>query len=323
MKAFRIDKAEQQGSLVDLALDALDPGDVLVRTLYAGVNYKDALAGMAAAPIVRRYPCIGGIEAVGRVEESGDSRYRKGDLVIGHGRGLGVSHHGGFADYVRAPADWLVPLPDSLSAREAATLGVAGYSAALAVDRMEAMGVRPEAGPVAVTGATGGVGSLGIAMLARRGFSVTAVTSKWDQAEFLRRMGAVEIRQPPREESAKPIEAALWAGAIDAAGGYFLAWLLRTMKNDGVIASIGNAAGIKFETTVLPFILRGVSVTGINADSPMDLRRRIWGRLGDDLKPPQLAALAREIPLSALPETMNAMLAGTTTGRAIVAFQAE
>lgn len=324
MRAYRITETEAgpRGAIVDVSLDALDAGEVVVRTRYAGVNYKDALAGTGKAPIIRRYPCIGGIEAVGEVETSESAAFKPGDLVIVHGRGIGVSHDGGFCERLRVPADWVVHLPQGLSPREAAVLGVAGHSAALAVHKMEHLGLAPANGPVAVTGATGGVGSLAVAMLARRGFKVVAITSKSDQEAFLKGLGAAEVRPAPEGESRKPLEGAEWAGAIDTAGGPQLEWLLRTAALQGVVCSIGNAAGIGLKTTVLPFILRGVTLIGINADTPMPLRAEIWGRLAGDLKPPGLDGIGREITLDALPGYMDQMVAGKTHGRTLVAFGA-
>lgn len=323
MRAYRIEKTAEgpRGQLVDASLDEIDAGEVVIRTRYSGVNYKDALAGTGTAPIVRRYPCVGGIEAVGEVEHSESAAFNPGDWVIAHGRGLGVDHDGGFAERLRAPADWLVPLPAGLTPREAATLGVAGHSAALAVDRMETLGLTPEGGPVAVTGASGGVGSLSIAMLAQRGFSVTAVTSKADSAPLLLEMGAANVRPPPAEASGKPLDSADWGGAVDAAGGDQLAWLLRTTRKHGVIASIGNAAGNTLNTTVLPFIVRGIAVIGIIADTPPALRRHIWNRLAGDLKPPKLESLAHEIDIDGLPGFMDSMIAGKSRGRTIVSWR--
>ena len=321
MKAYRIEDSANgpRGHLVELSLDDIDQGDVVVRTRFAGINYKDALAGTGKAPIIRRYPCVGGIEAVGQVETSTSDRFKPGDWVIAHGRGIGVSHDGGFAERVRVPADWLVHLPAGLSPREAAVLGVAGHSAALAVHKMEAAGLTPESGPVAVTGATGGVGSLAVAMLAKRGFTVTAVTSKTDRDGFLRGLGAADVRQPPQEPSRKPLEAAEWAGA-DTAGGPQLEWLLRSAAAQGIVTSIGNAAGIGLTTTVLPFILRGVTLIGINSDTPMTLRQTIWDRLAGDLKPADLDGLGREIALEVLPAYMDEMIASKIQGRTLVAF---
>lgn len=321
MKAYRIEQDGKlgRGAIVEMARDALDAGDVTIRTRHAGVNYKDALAGLGGAPIIRRYPCNGGIEAVGEVFESQDARFQPGDRVIVHGRGIGVSHDGGFAEFLRVPGDWVLPLPEGLSPLEAATLGVAGYSAALAVDRLEALGVTPGRGPALVSGATGGVGSLAVAMLARRGFGVTALSSKPDNG-FLRGLGAQRVIPLP-EPSGKPLDQELWVGGIDAAGGPVLEWMLRTTQAGGVVASIGNAAGITLNTTVLPFILRGITLTGINADSEMPLRRRIWARLASDLKPDGLEGMAHQIGLTELPGYMAQMLAGRITGRTLVTFE--
>lgn len=323
MKAYRIAETPDgpRGALVETSPDALDAGEVVIRTRYAGVNYKDALAGTGKAPIVRRYPCIGGIEAVGTVETSDSPDFQPGDSVIVHGRGLGVSHDGGLAERVRVPAAWPVPLPDGLSMREAAVLGVAGHSAALAIHRLEALGLAPENGPVAVTGATGGVGSLAVSMLAGLGYSVTAVSSKAGQEEaFLRGLGASDVRRPPEPGRAKPLEAAEWAAAIDTAGGPQLEWLLRTTKPGGAIAAIGNAAGIALNTTVLPFILRAITLVGILSDTEMPLRRALWQRLGSDLKPAGLDGIGRDIPLEALPAYLDEMIAGRIHGRTLVAF---
>ncbi|XWN33972.1 MAG: YhdH/YhfP family quinone oxidoreductase [Devosia sp.] len=321
MRAYRIHKdgAMGRGTIVEMDRAELDEGTVLVRTHFAGVNYKDALASLGGAPIVRRYPANGGIECVGIVDASEDARFAAGDNVICHGRGLGVSHDGGFADYLRVPADWLLALPYGLSLWEAATLGVAGYSAGLAVDRLEALGLKPGALPAVVSGATGGVGSFSIAMLAKLGHTVTAISSKADAAAYLNGLGANTVIGPD-SLPAKPMEKARWCGGIDAAGGAILAGMLAATDKDGAIAAIGNAAGIELPTTVLPFILRGVTLTGINADSEMDTRKRIWDRLASDLKPDGLAAFATAATLDDLPEILARMLAGTTRARTVIAF---
>ncbi|MEM8855669.1 MAG: acryloyl-CoA reductase, partial [Pseudomonadota bacterium] len=262
MRAYRIHKdgAVGRGTLQEMDRADLDEGAVLVRTHYAGVNYKDALAGLGGAPIVRRYPVNGGIECVGIVEASEDPRFAVGDAVICHGRGIGVSHDGGFADHLRVPADWLLALPDGLSLWEAATLGVAGYSAGLAVDRLETLGLLPGPLPAVVSGATGGVGSFGVTMLARLGHAVTAISSKPDALDYLKGLGAQTVIAPDALPS-KPMEKARWCGGIDAAGGSILAGMLAATDKDGAIAAIGNAAGVELSTTVLPFILRGVTLT--------------------------------------------------------------
>lgn len=321
MKAFRIEQDGKlgRGALIDMAPDSLDPGEVTIRTRFAGLNYKDALAGLGGAPIVRRYPCNAGIEAAGMVETSSDSRFVPGDAVIVHGRGIGVSHDGGLAEMLRVPADWVMPLPAGLDARAAATLGVAGYSAALAVDRLQMLGLMPGGLPVAVSGATGGVGAFSVAMLAGLGFEVAAITSKAEAAERLRSLGAATVIAPG-DLGDKPFGKALWSGGIDAAGGPVLARMLAATDRDGPVASIGNAAGIELATTVLPFILRGVTLTGINADSPMPLRQRIWARMDGDLRPPGLEDWATVIAPEEIAGAMQRLLDGKAPPRTIVAF---
>lgn len=310
-----------RGDLVKTTLDELDPGDVVVKTAYAGVNFKDALAATGRASIIRRFPCIGGIEAVGEVIESASEDYPTGAPVILHGRGLGVSHDGGFAEYVRVPAGWVVPLPAGLTMREAASLGVAGHTAAVAIDLMERNGLAPGRGPVAVTGATGGVASLSIDMLSGLGYEVAAVSRKQDSHDYLRSLGARQVISAPAGDApAKPLESAQWAGAVDAAGGHLLAWLLRTMAPNGTVACFGNAAGIELHTTVLPFILRGVRLLGVNADTEPDYRRQLWARLAGDLKPRHLAAIATSVTLEELPQVFEQMADGQTTGRYVVRF---
>lgn len=321
--AYRLLKESgvSRGSLIKTTLDELDSGDLVVKTAYAGVNFKDALAATGRAPIIRRFPCIGGIEAVGEVVESGSDAYQPGDAVILHGRGLGVSHDGGFSEYVRVPADWAVPLPTGLNMQEAATLGVAGHTAAVAIDLMELNGLTPERGPVAVTGATGGVASLSIDMLSGLGYEVAAVSRKTESHSYLRSLGARQvISAPASDASARPLESAQWGGAVDAAGGHMLAWLLRTMAPKGTIACFGNAAGIELHTTVLPFILRGVRLLGVNADTEPGHRRRVWARIAGDLKPRHLAVIATSITLDELPRVCELMAEGRTTGRYVVRF---
>lgn len=321
MKAYRIEKDGKvgRGVVVDMAESDLDPGEVSIATRFAGINYKDALAGLGGAPIIRRFPCNGGIEAVGTVLTSEDARFAPGDSVIVHGRGIGVSHDGGLAERLRVPADWVMAIPGGLTAQEAATLGVAGYSAALAVDRLEALGLAPGDLPVAVSGASGGVGAFAVAMLAGLGFQVLAISSKADAVPFLTGLGAAEVITPG-DLGDKTFGPARWCGGIDAAGGPVLAKMLAGTDRDGAIASLGNAAGVELTTTVLPFILRGVTLTGINADSDMNTRRRVWARLANDLKPDRLADWADIVALRDVPDVMARMLDGQTTGRTIVGF---
>lgn len=322
-QAYRIvqNNGTSAGTLVSTRLDELDAGDVVIKTAYAGVNYKDALAGLGKAPIIRRFPCIGGIEATGVVVESTSAAFREGDEVIVHGRGLGVQHDGGFAEYVRVPADWIVRLPAGLEMWEAAALGVAGHTAAVSIDAMEHNGLAPEKGPVAVTGASGGAASLSIDMLSKRGYEVVAVSRKTDANSYLQDIGASRVIAPPAAgEAAKPLEAGQWAGAIDAAGGHLLAWLLRTMRPGGTVASFGNAAGVQLDTTVLPFILRGIRLLGINADTEMQYRQHIWQRLATDLKPQHLSEIVTEHTMDELPALMQQFVDGRIQGRHLIRF---
>ncbi|MBA1148877.1 acryloyl-CoA reductase [Ectothiorhodospiraceae bacterium WFHF3C12] len=310
------------GRLENVELDQLGAGEVLMRTTYAGVNFKDALAGTGRAPIVKRFPCIGGIEAVGVVESSSADAYRPGDQVIVHGRGLGVDHDGGFAEYVRVPADWIVPIPPGLDMFETACLGVAGHTAAVAIDLMELNGLRPESGPVVVTGASGGVASLSIDMLAVAGYAVTAVSRRPENSDYLRKLGAQHVIPPPEQDARiKPLDTAEWAGAVDAAGGHVLAWVLSRMIPNGTVAAFGNAAGVRVNTTVMPFILRGVRLLGVNANTEPDLRRRLWNRLGSDLKPRHLTDISTPIGLTDLPDLLEQMADGQTRGRYVVCFE--
>ncbi len=322
-RAYRIfeEGGKSAGRFVELTLDELDPGEVVIRTQYSSVNYKDALAATGAGKIIRRFPCVGGVDAAGVVESSQDARFKPGDEVIVTGYDMGVAHDGGYAEYARVPADWVVPLPQGLSLFEAMALGTAGFTAALAIHRLEQNELAPDKGKVIVTGATGGVGSLAVQMLAQLGYHVVALTGKDGEHAYLTALGASEIL--PRSgldlNSTRPLEPARWAGALDAVGGATLAWLTRSMQQNGVIASFGNAGGAELHTTVYPFILRGVRLIGIDsAATAMPLRREIWRRLASDLRPARLEAVARAIRFSQLPETCDAMLHGMARGRVVV-----
>ena len=320
-RAYLISAADGgvSAAFTPLAARDLDPGDVTVRVQYASINYKDALAATGKGKIIRRFPCIGGIDASGIVEASDVPRFRPGDEVIVHSHGFGVSHHGGYAGWARAPAAWVNQLPAGMTTLEAITLGVAGYTAALGIDAMELNGLAPAKGKVLVNGATGGVASVSIDLLAQRGYDVVAVTGKPAEAAYLKALGASEvIASADLPAGTKPLEPALWQGAIDSLGGAPLAALTRSMRKDGVIASIGNAAGLDFTTSVMPFILRGVRLLGINSDNDPELRARIWQRLGTDLKPRHLAQIARVIPFDELPRAIDAVIQGQARGRTIV-----
>lgn len=297
----------------------LSPGNVLIRTAYSSINFKDALAWAGRNAIVREYPRIGGIDLVGTVEVSASPALPVGTEVVVHGFGIGVDHDGGHAQYARMPAEWVLPIPKGLSMLDAATLGAAGYTAALSLDAMELNGLTPDAGPVAVTGATGGVASVAIDLFAARGYRVAAITGKASEAEYLKGLGAAEVL--PRETfgpGKKPLDKSVWAGGVDSVGGETLAALIRAMQQNGVVAAFGNAAGAELPTTVLPFILRGVRLIGINANSPMPLRTRIWQRLATDLKPRHLASIRQMIGFRQLPESLAQVLAGGARGRFVI-----
>lgn len=318
-RAWRLEREDEPGlgAVRRLPIAPLRAaGGVLVRGAYAGVNYKDALSAARRAKIVRRFPCTLGIELAGTVESSDEPRFVRGDPVIVHGFGLAADRDGGFTEWLQAPADQVVKLPATLSLREAATVGVAGYTAALAVDAMQSNGWSPSRGPVAVDGATGGVASVAIDLLSALGAEVHAISRKPDDG-WLRALGASQVLAAlPAGD--KPLERAQWAAAVDSLGGAALDALLRSMAPDGVVAAFGNAAGNGLSTSVLPFILRGVRLIGINANSPMPLRERIWGRIGTDLKPRHAERIATVIGLDALAGAFEALLAGRHRGRYVV-----
>ncbi len=301
----------------------LDPGEVSIRVAYSSVNYKDALAATGAGRIIRRYPCVGGIDLAGTVTDSRDPRFVKGEEVLCTSYDVGVAHHGGYAEQARVPADWVVKLPAGMSAKEAMSFGTAGFTAALAVVRMETNGLTPAKGPVIVTGATGGVGSVAIEILARLGYRVVALTGKEAQRDYLKQIGAAEVllRSSLDLTKIKPLDRATWAGAIDNLGGEVLAWLASTMQIDGTLASVGLAAGTGLNTTVMPFILRGVSLLGIDSvNCPMPVRAEVWRRLAGDMKPQHLEAMIRTIAFDALPEVFDDFLKARVTGRIVVAI---
>lgn len=323
-KAFVIDQDENKkvlGSLTTLSTDQLDAGEVLIRVEYSSINYKDALAATGAGKIIRRFPCVGGIDLVGEVVESSDTRFGPGDKVIATSFDIGVAHHGGYAEYARIPAKWVLRLPAGLSAFEAMALGTAGFTAALAIVRMEDNGLTPASGPVLVTGATGGVGGLAIDMLASLGYHVVALTGKEGEAGYLKMLGAHEIklRSSIDFDKVRPLESAQWAGAVDNVGGEILHWVLATMQQAGTVASIGNAASYNLNTTVFPFILRGVSLLGVDSGYiGFPVRERVWDRLAGDLKPRNLAAITRTITLDELPAAFDAFVKGQVKGRTVV-----
>ena len=322
-KAYRIVNEHDSisGRVVGATLDELSPGEVVFRTAYSSVNYKDALAGTGTGgKIIRSYPLTGGIDAAGTVVSSDDPRFKPGDAVICTSYDMGVAHDGGYSQHCRVPADWIVPLPKGLTAYEAMALGTAGYTAGLAVEFLELNGLAPANGKVLVNGATGGVATLAIDMLAGKGYDITAATGKENEQGFLKDLGAREVMLRTSVDLGKrPLEKALWAAAFDSVGGEQLAWLTRTMQPEGLIASFGNAGGIELHTTVLPFILRGVRLIGVNsATTPMALRREVWSRLASDLKPRHLDRIAYTIGLEDLPGQFDKLLKGQARGRAVV-----
>ena len=307
--------------LEELSLSDLSPGGVVIRTAWSSVNYKDALAATGTAPILRRYPLVGGIDTAGHVESSDDARFRLGDPVLVTGCGLSEDHDGGYAELVRVPADWVVPVPEGLTLFDAMCLGTAGLSAGLAVSRMLQNGQAPSLGPVLVTGATGGVGSFAIDLLSAQGFEVVALTGKADAIDYLTSLGASRtiLRQATRMGQ-RALEKGLWGGAVDTVGGETLAWLTRTVRPGGSIASIGLAGGAELRTTVMPFIIRGISLLGVNSSTcPMLLRHTIWKRLGGDLRPQHLDKIVSgTLTLDELESFLPLMLKGETKGRWVV-----
>jgi acrylyl-CoA reductase (NADPH) len=322
-RAYRIfnEHNKIEGRIAALTLDELMPGEVVFQNAYSSVNYKDALAATGAGgKVIRKYPLVGGIDAAGVVLSSTDARFKTGDEVICTSYDFGVAHDGGFAQVCRVPADWVVPLPPGLSLFEAMALGTAGFTAGLAVELLELNGLAPDNGKVLVTGATGGVASLVIDMLAGKGYAVTAVTGKDGEHAFLKKLGAQEVlMRSTIEMGSRPLEKSQWAAAFDSVGGEQLSWLTRTMNQHGLIASFGNAGGIELKTTVLPFILRGVRLIGVDsAATPMPLRRKVWQRLAGDLKPRHLADITNTITLDELGAYFGRMLNSGIRGRAVV-----
>lgn len=307
----------------ELSLDDLPPGDVVIRAVYSSVNYKDALAATGAGRIMRSFPMVGGIDVAGVIHSSGDSRYAPGDPVLVTGCGLGEERDGGYAEFVRVQGDWVIPLPEGLDALQAMSLGTAGFTAGLAVSRLELNGLTPQRGPVAVTGATGGVGSLAVDMLSGLGYQVSALTGKRDSAPYLEQLGATEVLfRDDVDYGSRPMEAARWAGAVDNLGGETLSWLIRTTDWWGSIASIGLAQSFKLDTTVMPFILRGINLLGINSvKTPREPRLAVWARLATDLRPRHLDQIAtRTVQLDELPGVFQGYMDGTVRGRTLVAL---
>ncbi|MCG8429376.1 MAG: oxidoreductase [Chromatiales bacterium] len=325
-KAFRIhnDDGQHRASIEDVTFDDLGEGDVLIKTRFSSVNYKDALAGTGKGKILRSFPLNGGIDSCGDVVDSSDPRFSNGDQVIVTSYGLSVYHNGGYSEYLRVPADWVVKLPDGLGPFEAMVLGTAGFTAGLACYRMEQNGQRPDQGPIIVTGATGGVGSLAIDIFSQRGYEVVAVSGKPEMSDYLKQIGAARvIGRDEISPGQRPLEKGLWAGAVDNVGGEMLANLTRTMQPWGNIASIGLAGGFDLNTTVMPFIIRGVSLLGIDSqECPADIRQTVWNLLATDYRPRHLETIVdKVVTLEELPEVFEQMLSGKTKGRVVVNTQ--
>jgi putative YhdH/YhfP family quinone oxidoreductase len=327
-KAFLV--RQEEGKVVsgfaDMTVAELDPGEVTIRVAYSSVNYKDALATTGAGRIIRRFPCIAGIDLSGTVIESRDPRFSPGDKVLATSYDIGVAHHGGYAEIARIPADWVLKLPAGLTLRDAMALGTAGFTAGLGVVRMEENGLKPANGPVIVTGATGGVGSLAIDMLAGLGYHVVALTGKEAEKDYLLSLGAKEVllRQSLDLAKIKPLGKEMWAGAVDNLGGDVLAWIASTMKQGGTIASIGLAASMTLNTTVAPFILRGACLLGIDSGYIGEpYRSGVWRRLTADLRPRHLAAMTHSVVFADLPKVFDDFIQARVKGRLVVTIAGE
>ncbi|MCF8150973.1 MAG: oxidoreductase [Burkholderiaceae bacterium] len=326
-KAYLIDQEGDKvvSGFVEMNESQLDRGEVAIAVTHSSINYKDALAATGTGRIIRRFPCVGGIDLAGRVVSSTDARFKAGDEVLATSYDIGVSHHGGYAEQARLPADWVVKLPSGLTLHDAMALGTAGFTAALAVVRMEHDGLKPGSGPVIVSGATGGVGSIAIEILAKRGYHVVALTGKESEGDYLKGLGAKEVlsRQSLDLSKIKPLARETWAGAVDNLGGDVLAWIASTMQVGGTLASVGLAASFNLNTTVMPFILRGVSLLGIDSvNCPMKQRIEVWQHLATDMHPPHLAPgsaqMIRDIAFADLPAAFEDYIQGRARGRIVV-----
>jgi acrylyl-CoA reductase (NADPH) len=322
-RAFRIRNDAVGGyrsGIEETALDELAPGEIVIKTAYSSVNYKDALAGAGEGKILRFFPLVGGIDVAGHVVASTDPGFKEGDAVLVTGCGLSETRDGGYSEYARLEAKWAIPLPTGLSLRESMILGTAGFTAALGLLRMEENRQSPALGPLAVTGATGGVGSLAVDIFSRAGYQVHAISGKPEHADYLKAIGAAEVLGRDALAEAKPMENARFGGGLDNVGGSMLASLLARTRPYGNVASAGLAASAELPTTVMPFIIRGVSLLGVaSAGTARDIREEVWRRLAGDWKPRHLDRICtREIDLDALPEVFAGMLAGGSLGRTLV-----
>ena len=320
--AFRIhdDANGYRAGVEDVAIGDLSPGEIVVRTAYSSVNYKDALAGSGKGKILRRFPLVGGIDVAGHVVASDDAAFREGDAVLVTGCGLSETRDGGYSQYARLESKWAIPLPEGLSLREAMILGTAGFTAGLALHRMLDNRQTPELGPLCVTGATGGVGSLAVDILSRAGFEVHAVSGKPEHADYLRSLGATQVLPRDALSTSRPMETARFGGGLDNVGGPMLSSLLAQTAADGNVASAGLAASPVLDATVMPFIIRGVSLLGVaSAGTARDIREAVWQRLANDWKPAHLDRICTdEVGLQGLPDVFARMLGGRSLGRTLV-----
>ena len=321
-RAFRIhdDADGYRSGIQALSLDDLNPGEVVVKAAYSSVNYKDALAGTGKGKILRRFPLVGGIDVAGHVVASTDAAFREGDAVLVTGSGLSETRDGGYAEYARLESKWVVALPTGLTLRESMILGTAGFTAALGLLRMEDNRQSPALGPLAVTGATGGVGSLAIAIFRKAGYEVHAISGKPGQADYLRSLGASEVLGREALSTTRPMDTARFGGGLDNVGGPMLAALLAHTASYGNVATAGLAASHELHATVMPFIIRGVSLLGVaSAGTARDIRDEVWRRLAGDWKPDVLDAICtREVGLETLPDVFATMLQGGSLGRTLV-----
>jgi acrylyl-CoA reductase (NADPH) len=322
-KALVVDKSETDFSIEvkKVSFQDLPAGEVLIKVAYSSINYKDGLASTPDGKIVRSYPFVPGIDLAGVVVSSEDPRYSEGDQVIATSYEIGVSHYGGYSEYARIPAEWIVPLPENLSLKEAMIYGTAGLTAALSVQRLEENGLTPEKGKVLVSGATGGVGSLAVAILAKRGYDVVASTGKSSEHDYLHKLGAKEVvsREDVYNGKVKALDKQLWAGAVDPVGGESLAAILSKVQYNGSVAVSGLTGGGNVPTTVFPFILRGINLLGIDSVyCPMEVRKPLWQRMAADFKPEVLESISKVISLEDLTQTLPIILQGQARGRFIV-----
>lgn len=323
-KAFVVDQDDNgivSNSYKELTKDDLPEGDVLIKVHYSGINYKDALATQDHNKIVKQYPMVPGIDLAGTIEETNAPGFEVGDKVIVTSYDLGVSHYGGFSEYARVKAEWVIELPEDLTLEEAMIYGTAGYTAGLAIEQLEKSGMSIEGKEVLVRGATGGVGTISLLMLNNLGYDVIASTGRDDAEEKLKKLGAKEVIGRLPEDNSKPLEKRTWQAAIDPVGGENLPYIVKRLDNNGSVALIGMTGGNNFETTVFPFILRGASIIGIDSVfTPIKLRKRVWRRLAKDLKPQQLHDIKHVISFDEIPKAIDQVINHNNTGRIVIDF---